>query len=603
MASMSVVYLPGTSQTPLTATDLPRKRLIMGMSCYPPYQHRMRCNAPQPLNEKPCHPGCRAMTPPNPLLDAAAAALVLLLVTGAALLASGYIHRVFSGGVSGLPGRVEQAIYRFIGTSPDEEVGWRGYTRDLLAFNGIGFIVLFALLLLQGSLPLNPGGAGAFDPLTAVNAATSFVTNTNWQVYSGEVSVSYLSQMAGFTVQNFLSAATGISVALAVMRGLTRRSTDRIGNFWVDMTRSVLYILLPLALAAALLLASQGVIQNLDASVTAGSQTIAMGPVASQVAIKLLGTNGGGFFAANSAHPYENPTPITNLIEAFLILLVPATLPFVFGRMSGAMRQGWAIYAVMLAIYIAALGGLYAAELAGNPLVGELGVSMEGKEVRFGLLGTALFATSTTATSCGAVDAMHDSLTPLGGMVPMLLILLGEVVFGGVGSGFYTIVGFVVVAVFIAGLMIGRTPEFLGKKVEAVEMRMAVVTVLIPGVLVLLLSGIALALPGAMGNPGPHGLSEVVYAFASMSNNNGSAFAGLDATGPFYLIAGALAMAIGRFAPAIAMLALAGSMAEKRSVPPGPGTLLIILLVGGLTFFPLLAMGPVAEYLMMAGGV
>lgn len=552
-------------------------------------------------------------------MDAVVAALFLLLVTGAAFLFGGYIHRVFSGSVSvGLPGRIERAVYRLIGTSPEEEEGWRGYARDLLLFNGIGFLALFALLLLQGALPLNPQGFGAFDPLTALNAAVSFVTNTDWQIYSGEVSASYLSQMAGFTVQNFLSAATGLSIAIAVMRGLTRRSTDRIGNFWVDMTRSVLYILLPVALAAALLLASQGVIQNLDAYVTAGPQTIAMGPVASQVAIKLLGTNGGGFFAANSAHPYENPTCVTNLVEAFLILLVPAALPFVFGRMAGSMRQGWAIYAVMLTIYAAALGGLYAAELAGNPLVTELGVSgisMEGKEVRFGLLGTALFAASTTATSCGAVDAMHDSLTPLGGMVPMILILLGEVVFGGVGSGFYTITGFVVVAVFIAGLMIGRTPEFLGKKIEAAEMRMAVVTVLVPGILVLLLSGIALALPGAMGNPGPHGLSEAVYAFASMSNNNGSAFAGLDATGPFYALAGAFAMAVGRFAPAVAMLALAGSMAEKKAVPPGPGTLptaspafvawmvLIILLVGGLTFFPLLAMGPVAEYLMMAGGV
>jgi K+-transporting ATPase ATPase A chain len=352
----------------------------------------------------------------------------------------------------------------------------------------------------------------------------------------------------------------------------------------------------------------------------AGPQTIPMGPVASQEAIKELGTNGGGFFNANSAHPYENPTPLTDLIEIFLILLIPVTLPLVFGRMNNKMRQGWMIYTVMLILFLCGLGALYAAELAGNPLVKELGVSgisMEGKEVRFGLWGSSLFATSTTATSCGAVNCMHDSLTPLGGLVTMFMILLGEVAFGGVGSGFYTMIGFVVLAVFIAGLMIGRTPEYLGKKIEALEMKMAVITVLIPGVLVLLLSCIALVLPNVtdlMKNPGSHGLSELIYAFASMANNNGSAFAGFDATKPFYTLGGSLAMLIGRFVPAVSMLAMAGSMAQKKKVPPSSGTLptasltfsiwtiLMILIIGALTFFPLFAMGPIAEHLSMIGG-
>jgi len=567
------------------------------------------------------------MITPNITSDAVMFIFFLVIVTGVALLFSSFIVRVFAGDMSrGFPGHLEKTIYRLIETDPDKEEGWRGYSRDMLIFNGIGFVTLFLLLLLQGFLPLNPQKLGAFDLYVAINTATSFVTNTNWQVYSGETTASYLTQMAGLAVQNFLSAATGICIAIAVMRGITRQSTDRIGNFWVDMTRCTLYILLPIAFIFALVLVSQGAIQNLDPYVQttgygpAGPQTIPMGPVASQEAIKELGTNGGGFFNANSAHPYESPTPLTNLIEIFLILIISATLPLVFGRMIGSMREGWVIYGIMLLLFIFGFGTLYAAELAGNPLMKELGISgisMEGKEVMFGLWGSSLFATATTSTSCGAVNCMHDSLTPIGGLVPMFLMLLGEVVFGGTGSGFYTMIGFFVLSVFVAGLMIGRTPEYLGKKIEALEMRAAVITVLVPGVTVLLLSGIALVLPGVselMKNPGPHGLSELIYAFASMCQNNGSAFAGIDATKPFYTLGGALAMAIGRFVPAVAMLAMAGSMAQKKKVPPSSGTLptasvsfsiwtiLVILIIGALTFFPIFAMGPIVEHLFMIGG-
>jgi len=567
------------------------------------------------------------MTTPNITSDAIMFIIFLVIVTGTALLFSNLIARVFAGDMSrGFPGRVEKTIYRLLETSPDKEEGWRGYTRDMLIFNGIGFVILLLILLLQGFLPFNPQNFGAFDLFTAINTAVSFVTNTNWQVYSGETAASYFTQMAGLTVQNFLSAATGICIAIALMRGITRQSTDRIGNFWVDMTRCTLYILLPIAFIFALLLVSQGAIQNLDPYVQttgygpAGPQTIPMGPVASQEAIKEFGTNGGGFFNANSAHPYESPTPLTNLIEIFLILIISAALPLVFGRMIGSMREGWVIYGIMLVLFILGFGTLYAAELASNPLIKELGVSgisMEGKEVRFGLLGSSLFTTATTSTSCGAVNCMHDSLTPLGGLVPMFLMLLGEVVFGGTGSGFYTMIGFFVLSVFVAGLMIGRVPEYLGKKIEALEMKAAVITVLVPGVTVLLLSGIALVLPGVadlMKNPGSHGLSEVIYAFASMCQNNGSAFAGIDATKPFYTLGGALAMLIGRFVPAVAILAMAGSMAKKKKVPPSSGTLptasvsfsiwtiLVILIIGALTFFPLFATGPIIEHLIMMGG-
>jgi potassium-transporting ATPase potassium-binding subunit len=568
------------------------------------------------------------MTTPNVTFDAAMFILFLVVVTGIALPFSNFIVRVFAGNISqGILGRMEKQIYRLIDTSPDREDGWQGYSRDMLIFNGIGFVALLMLLLLQGFLPFNPQNFGAFDFITAINTAVSFVTNTNWQVYSGETTASYLTQMAGLTVQNFLSASTGICIAIAVMRGITRHSTDRIGNFWVDMTRCTLYILLPIAFIFALVFVSQGAIQNLDPYVYTtgyahtGPQIIAMGPVASQEAIKELGTNGGGFFNANSAHPYENPTSLTNVIEIFLILIISAALPLVFGRMVGSMREGWVIYSIMVFLFLCGLGTLYTAELAGNPMIKDLGVSgisMEGKEVRFGLWGSSLFATTTTSTSCGAVNCMHDSLTPIAGLVTMFMMLLGEVAFGGTGSGFYTMIGFIVLSVFIAGLMIGRTPEYLGKKIEALEMRAAVMTVLVPGVLVLILSGIALILPNVtelMKNPGPHGFSELIYAFASMCQNNGSAFAGFDATKPFYTLGGAIAMAIGRFVPAVSMLAMAGSLAQKKKIPPSSGTLptasvsfsvwtiLVILIIGALTFFPIFAMGPIVEHLTMIGGV
>jgi len=564
----------------------------------------------------------------NPLLDVVTIAVFLLLVTGAAYFVGCYLTAVFSGTLQWNPlARLEKALFHLIGTSPEREETWQGYARDLLIFNAIGFCILFLILIIQGILPLNPQQVSGFSIGKALNIAVSFTTNTNWQVYSGENAASYLTQMMGLTVQNFLSAATGLCIAIAVMRGLTRKITDRIGNFWVDMTRSVLYVLLPLAFIAAIVLLSQGVIQNLDPSLTiagyggTGPQTIAMGPVASQEAIKELGTNGGGFFNANSAHPYENPTPFTNFFEIFLILLIPAALPFTFGILARERRQGWAIYAAMMLLFVAATGMLYSAEFAGNPALASHdvpGVSMEGKEVRFGLVGTVLFSSSTTATACGAVNTMHDSLTPLGGLVPMFLILLGEVVFGGIGSGFATMIAFVIVAVFIAGLMIGRTPEYLAKKIEIFEMKMALITILIPGILVLIFTGTALVVEGGIAgifNPGPHGLSEVVYAFASMANNNGSAFAGLNAALPFYSLAGAIIMAVGRYVPAVAMLALAGSVARKKTVSSGPGTLptaspsfvlwllAVILIIGALTFFPFFAMGPVAEHLSLLGGL
>jgi K+-transporting ATPase ATPase A chain len=519
---------------------------------------------------------------------------------------------------------------------------------------------VYALQRLQQWLPLNPQHFGAVTPDSAINTAISFITNTNWQGYGGESTMSYLTQMMGLAVQNFMSAATGIAVLVAVVRGFTRRSADSIGNFWVDMTRSALYVLMPFSLVMALLLTSQGVVQNfksyVDVPVTqvttmtetvmdaagnpvkdaAGNnvtreskvttQTLPMGPAASQIAIKQLGTNGGGFFNANSAHPFENPTPFSNFIEMLAIFLIPGGLCYTFGSMVGDRRQGWAILATMLLIFVPLAYCAIGAEQAGNPALHGLAVdqtasalqaggNMEGKETRFGIAASGLFATITTAASCGAVNAMHDSMTPLGGLVPMWLIQLGEVVFGGVGSGLYGMLAFAVVAVFIAGLMVGRTPEYLGKKIEAHEMKMASLAVLVPCALVVICTAIAVISPAGVAgvsNPGAHGFSEVLYAVSSASNNNGSAFAGLSANTPFWNVLLSVCMYWSRFLLAIAMLAMAGSLAAKRHVPPSAGTLpthtplfitllaCVVIVVGALTFLPALALGPIAEYLMSA---
>jgi potassium-transporting ATPase potassium-binding subunit len=549
---------------------------------------------------------------------------------------------------------IENLLYRISGVKKDEEMGWKRYAWAMVLFNLVLFVALFAMLMLQHLLPLNPQKFPAFTWQLALNTAISFVTNTNWQAYSGESAASYFTQMVGFAVHNFVSAATGIAIVIALIRGFARRKTSLLGNFWVDMTRCTLYILIPISIVGALLLVSQGVIQNFsdyktvplvqsetydkpkmdskgnaikDAkgnpvteSVTAKEVTIPMGPVASQEVIKELGTNGGGFFNANSAHPYENPTPLSHYFEILLILLIPGSLTYTFGVMVGNPRQGWALLGVMLFILVGTFGVMQWAEVSGNPLLAKLGVSganMEGKEIRFSLPGTNLFEVATTGTSCGAVAAMHDSLTPLGGMMPLSLILLGEVVFGGVGSGLYTMLAFAVIAVFVSGLMIGRTPEYLGKKIEVREMWMSMITILTAGLVVLVTSGIAMINSDAvasMANPGAHGLSEVIYAFASMANNNGSAFAGLNANVNFYNLVGSLAMMLGRYVPAVAVLAMAGSLAEKKYVPPSLGTLptdkapfaiwltLVILIVGALTFFPALSLGPIVEHLTMLGG-
>jgi len=578
--------------------------------------------------------------------------LALLIVLARPM--GGFMKKVYEGErtlLTPLIGPCERLLYRLCGVEPDEEMTWQRYARSMVLFNLVLGVTLFAMLLLQHLLPLNPQRMPGFPWQLALNTAISFVTNTNWQAYSGEQAASYFTQMVGLTVHNFVSAATGMAVAIALIRGFARRKTSAIGNFWVDMTRGTLYILLPFSLIAALFLVSQGVIQNFGAyrnvplvqpaslekpktdehgntlkdaagrqvmeTVTVRDALIPMGPVASQEAIKELGTNGGGFFNANSAHPYENPTPLTNFVEILLILLIPAGFTVTFGLMVGNIAQGRALFGVMLFLLVLSFGVLFWAETAGTSLASTLGVqggNMEGKEVRFGISGSALFSVATTATSCGAVNAMHDSLTPLGGMIPLGLILLGEIVFGGVGSGLYTMLAFAVIAVFVSGLMIGRTPEYLGKKIEVREMWMSILTILTAGVTVLVMSGIAMITPSAvasMANPGAHGLSEVLYAFASMSNNNGSAFAGLNVNTGFYNILGSLAMLLGRYVPAIAILAMAGSLAEKKYVPPSLGTLptdklpfalwltLVILIVGALTFFPALALGPIVEHLIM----
>ncbi len=525
--------------------------------------------------------------------------------------------------------RVESGLYRLAGVDTAAG-GWKPYAVGLLAFNAVGVVAVFALQQLQGVLPLNPQGMTGVGADSAFNTAISFVTNTNWQGYAGETTMSYLTQMLALTVQNFLSAASGIAVAFALIRGFAARSSGVVGNVWTDLTRITLHVLLPLSLVFALVLVGQGVIQNFDAyrqvtPLEGGAQQIAMGPVASQEAIKMLGTNGGGFFNANSAHPFENPTPLTNALQMLAILLIPAGLVFAFGRLVGDMRQGWAVLAAMTALFVAAVLIATPAEQAGHPQFAALGIdqaasalqpggNMEGKEARFGIAASTLFAVITTAASCGAVNAMHDSFMPLGGAVPLVLMQLGEVVFGGVGSGLYGMLVFAILAVFIAGLMIGRTPEYLGKKIEPFEMKMTSIAILVTPILVL--AGTALAVVTNAGragiaNPGAHGFSEILYAFSSAANNNGSAFAGLSANTPFYNGLLAVAMGFGRFGVIVPVLAIAGSLASKKRLPVTVGTLPThgplfvvlltgaVLLVGLLNYVPALALGPVVEHLML----
>lgn len=555
-----------------------------------------------------------------------------------------YMARVYEQQPVGLErvlGPVERLLYRLAGVQPAAAMGWKTYAAAMLLFNALGMLTLFVLLRVQGWLPLNPQQLPSTSADLAFNTAISFTSNTNWQAYGGETTLSYLTQMLGMTVQNFVSAATGMAVLVALIRGLRQRSVATIGNFWVDLTRTSLYILLPLALVWALILVSQGVVQNLrpyqtvvlvqsttdDAGAAVTEQLLPMGPAASQIAIKQLGTNGGGFFNVNSAHPFENPTPLSNFFEMLAILLIPAALCYTFGKMVGDTRQGWAVLTTMILIFVLLLAGTVAAEQAGNPRLTTLGVdqrastlqaggNMEGKEVRFGIANSALWATATTAASNGSVNSMHDSYTPLGGLVPMFLMQLGEVIFGGVGSGLYGMLVFAIIAVFVAGLMVGRTPEYLGKKIEVFEMKMAALVILVPPLAVLISTALAVVLPqgmASMQDGGPHGLSEVLYAFSSQGNNNGSAFAGFNANTPFLNLTGGLAMLFARYWVALPTLAIAGSLARKKLTPIGPGTLPthtplfvfllggIVLIVGGLTFIPALALGPVVEHLLLWG--
>ena len=575
-----------------------------------------------------------------------------------------YMANVYEGRLAilnrfGAP--VENCLYRLCGVNSAQEMHWTQYALAMLLFNLLGALVVYALQRLQAFLPLNPQAFPAVSPDSAFNTAVSFVTNTNWQGYSGETTMSYLTQMAALTVQNFASAATGMAIAVALIRGFARQSADTIGNFWVDLTRSTLYILMPLALVLALVFVGQGMVQTFSAyksvplmesvqyyvpkldtagqptmdalgnplteKVTQKAQLLALGPAASQIAIKDLGTNGGGFFNANSAHPFENPTPLSNFLIMLSILVIPAAFTYTFGRMVGDTRQGWAVLAAMTLIFIGMLAVGVGAEQSGNPALPKLGVdqtasslqsggNMEGKEVRFGIVNSTLYATATTVASNGSVNAMHDSFTPLGGLVPMWNIQLGEVVFGGVGSGLYGMLIFAIVAVFVAGLMIGRTPEYLGKKIQAFEMKMSAVALLLVPLVILVGTAIAvMANAGKAGvaNPGPHGFSEILYAFSSAANNNGSAFAGLSANTSFYNIALGIAMFFGRYWLAVPVLAIAGALAAKKKVPASVGTLpthtplfvvlLIgtVMIVGALAFFPVLALGPIVEQLMMIG--
>jgi K+-transporting ATPase ATPase A chain len=591
---------------------------------------------------------------------------IILYFSGLLLLAGPlgiYMARVYEGrpcGLDRLLRPVERLFYRICGIGPDEEMDWKKYAASVLLFSAAGMLMLYLLQRLQGILPLNPRNFPAVAPDLAFNTAVSFTTNTNWQNYGGETTMSYLTQMAGLTVQNFVSAAAGMAVLIALIRGFKRHSAQTIGNFWVDLTRTVLYILMPLSLIFSLLLVSQGVVQSFSSyrsvtliqplaynspkldekgkpvrdaggnSVTVRTeirkQVIPMGPAASQIAIKQLGTNGGGFFNVNSAHPLENPTPFSNFLELLAILLIPASLCMTFGKMVGDVRQGRALIAAMLIVLITFTALCVWTEQRGNPHLAAIGIdqaaggmqpggNMEGKEARFGIVNSALWATTTTAASNGSVNSMHDSYTPLGGLFPLLLIQLGEVIFGGVGSGLYGMLIFAIITVFVAGLMVGRTPEYLGKKIEMFEMKMAALVILIVNALVKIGTAVAVATKAGVAgiaNPGPHGFSEILYAFSSAANNNGSAFAGLNGNSVFYNVSLGIAMFLGRFWVIIPVLAIAGSLAKKKQVPPGLGTLPthtplfvafligVILIVGALTFMPSLALGPIAEQLMAA---
>ena len=587
---------------------------------------------------------------PNGLLQISVFFLTVLALTKPV---GAFMARVFEGERTWLHPALrplERLIYRLCGIREDHEQRWTGYAAALLAFSLASLVLTYLIQRLQGLLPFNPQGFGtahaaqgatAMTPDLAFNTAVSFTTNTNWQAYTPETTMSYLTQMAGLATHNFFSAAAGMAIAVALIRGFARHSSEKIGNFWVDMTRATVYVLLPMSVVIALLLVSQGVIQNLSpytkaSTLEGGTQIIAQGPVASQEAIKMLGTNGGGFFNANSAHPFENPTPLSNFIQILSIFVIPAGLTYTFGKMVKDVRQGWAIFAAMSVLFFAGVFVAYPAEQFGNPILASLGIesqatatqpggNMEGKEVRFGIANSALFATVTTDASCGAVNSMHDSFTPLGGLVPLVNIELGEVVFGGVGAGIYGMLMFAILTVFIAGLMVGRTPEYLGKKIEQKEVKMVMLAVLVLAASILLFSGAGAVIqfaknswmnpPGPatanLGNAGPHGLSEILYAYTSGTGNNGSAFGGISPNTPWYNLSIGMAMLIGRFLMIIPLLAVAGSLARKKVVPASAGTLPtngllfvgllvgVVVIVGALTFFPALTLGPVVEHFLM----
>jgi len=536
-----------------------------------------------------------------------------------------YMARLFTGKSTPLTrilAPVENGIYRLGGITPTEEQDWRKYAVAMMVFNIIGFVVVFTLQMLQGGLPLNPANVPSTTPHLAFNTATSFMTNTNWQSYGGETTMSYLTQMLGLAVQNFLSAATGIAVMVALARGLANKSSKILGNFWSDIVKSTLYVLLPLSIIVAVILISQGVVQNLTPYVEAQTlsgeaQYLPQGPAASQIAIKQLGTNGGGFFNVNSAHPYENPTPLSNFVQVFAILLIPASLTYTYGVMVGDKRHGWVIFFAMFTLLIAGLSVMLISEYSTNPIYG-IGGLMEGKETRFGVTNSVLWGVTTTAASNGSVNSMHSSFSPIAGGIAMLNIMLGEVIFGGVGAGMYGMFVFIVLTVFIAGLMVGRTPEYLGKKIESREIKLVTIAVLLPNATILLFTALALLIPEGLAsrtNVGAHGLSEILYAFTSGAGNNGSAFAGLNANTPFYNVFIGLAMWIGRFGVILPVLAVAGSMAGKKVSPISQGTfrtdrplfvvllIAVILIIGGLTFFPALSLGPIVEHLLMGAGV